>query len=102
MRKILLFICVAFCFLVSKAQYNPSSCCTVSNKPYGIAQSGPTDGRSEYFDAGAFAFRKFSSRSEALFYLNLSKYREGYTPVYIDSAGQTWEFWFRNGTTDGD
>src|ERR1700740_275022 len=92
----LMALIAVFIFYNGYGQFNPSACCTVSNKPYGQAQAGPTDGRSEFWDPATFLFRKFSSRAEANFYLNLTKYRTGYTPVYIDSAGHTWEYWYRD------
>lgn len=85
---------------MSLGQYNPSACCTVSNKSYGMSQAGPTDGRSEFWDPATFLYRKFNSRAEALSYLTLTKYRTGYMPIFIDSIGQTWMYWFRNGTAD--
>jgi hypothetical protein len=86
---------------------------TVFNKPVGIAQAIPTDARSYYYDAGLFKYRPYVSTAEVLAYLTLTKYRQGHFPIYINSTGAlqpngditggvTEEWWFKNGTANGD
>lgn len=84
-----------------KAQYNPSLH-SATNKPLGIAQAVPTDARTWYFDSGTFTYRPYSSRAEILAYLNLAKYRSGQFDIIMDSAGQRYVLYFRNGTADTD
>lgn len=81
----LLLFC--FCFSAEGQTYNPSVCCTVSNKAYGAAQAVTTDGRSWFYDATNFVMRDYNGPTEVLSYLNLAKYRSGHFPVYVHSGG---------------
>lgn len=99
MKKILtiLFVLIGF---ISRAQlYNPSIHATVSDA-MGMSQATPTDGRSMFYVIATATYRNYTSRTEALTYLYLSKYRTGRFPIYIDSAGKTYEYWFRSCTND--
>lgn len=110
MKKILTIILLFIGFFAKSQTFNPSSCCTVSNKPYGMAQFGPTDGRTYYYDATNFVFRAYVSTSEVLTYLNLAKYRSGQFDIVINTGGSlsggvitggTNAVWyFKNGTAD--
>lgn len=86
---------------------------TVFNKSVGIAQAVPTDARSYYYDEVLFKYRPYVSTSEVLSYLSIPKYRTGQFPIFINSTGTlnpngtitggvVEEWWFRNGTADGD
>ena len=86
---------------------------TVFNKPVGIAQAVPTDARSYYYDAVNFVLRPYISVLEVTAYLDLPKYRTGQFPIIINSGGTLnpngtitggtiTEWWFRNGTANGD
>lgn len=100
MKRIVIIILLVFASIWAMAQYNPSLH-TVTNKAIGIAQATPTDARSYYFDASTFVYRPYANRAEILAYLNLAKYRTGQFSIILDSAGQRWELWFRDGVTDG-
>jgi len=102
MKKLLfiLFILIGY-FSKSQIQYNPSLF-TVSNKSFGVAQGVTTDARSWIRDTTIPSpfMRNYASRSEANTYLYLAKYRVGHFSLYIDSAGATYEYWYRNCTND--
>lgn len=91
-----------FCFYCPSygQTYNPSSCCTVSNKAYGAAQSVTTDGRSWFYDATNFVMRDYNGTTEVLSYLNLAKYRSGHFPIYVHTGGilQTNGIWIGGAT----
>lgn len=89
--------------------YNPSVCCTVSNKSYGAAQAVSTDGRSWFYDATNFVMRDYNGTPEVFSYLNLAKYRSGHFPIYVHSGGvlqgngvwlggATLVYWFKDST----
>lgn len=89
--------------------YNPSVCCTVSNKAYGAAQAVTTDGRSWFYDATNVVPRDYNGTTEVLSYLNLAKYRSGHFPIYVHSGGilqgngvwlggSTLVYWFKDST----
>lgn len=103
----LLLLC--FYFSGSGQTYNPSTCCTVSNKAYGAAQAVSTDGRSWFYDATNFVMRDYNGTTEVLSYLNLAKYRSGHFPVFVHSGGilqsngvwvggSTLVYWFKDST----
>lgn len=98
MKRIIIILLVLFSVVV-EAQYNPTNF-TISNKSYGVSQAVSTDARSWYYDTGTFTMRNYQNRAEVLTYLNLAKYRSGRFPIFMDTAGVTMEFWFRNGTAD--
>lgn len=99
-------------FLLSPAQaqtYNPSTCCTVSNKAYGSAQATTTDGRSWFYDATNFLMRDYNGTTEVLSYLNTTASRSGHFPIYVHSGGilqsngvwiggSTLVYWFKDST----
>lgn len=101
-----------FCFHSAVAQtYNPSTCCTVSNKAYGAAQAVSTDGRSWFYDATNFVMRDYNGTTEVLSYLNLPKYRSGHFPCFVHFGGvlgsngvwvggSTLVYWFKDSTGD--
>jgi hypothetical protein len=96
------------------SQYNPTDH-TLSNKAIGFAQDVPTDARSKYFVKynNLFRYRVYQSTAEVLSYLSLPKYRGGQFPVFVNVGGtlqadsltfvggNTVEYWFKNGTTNG-
>lgn len=103
----LLFL--AFTFSVNGQTYNPSTCCTVSNKAFGAAQAVTTDGRSWFYDATNFVMRDYNGTTEVFSYLNLAKYRSGHFPVYVHVGGilqttgvwvggSTLIYWFKDST----
>lgn len=84
----------------------------VSNKPAGLAQSSPTDARSQFYDESTFSYRDYASTAEVLAYLDKPKYREGGFPVFINVGGtlQNGKWlggervtrWFKQGTGNAD
>ncbi len=103
-----LLLC-CFSFASYGQTYNPSVCCTVSNKSYGAAQSVSTDGRSWFYDASNFVMRDYNGTTEVFSYLNLPKYRSGHFPVFVHSGGilqvngvwlggSTLVYWFKDST----
>lgn len=96
-------------FCATAQTYNPSVCCTVSNKAYGAAQSVSTDGRSWFYDATNFVMRDYNGTTEVFSYLNLPKYRSGHFPIFVHSGGIlqgngvwlggiTQVYWFKDST----
>lgn len=92
--------------------YNPHLH-TVTNKPIGPANAGPTDARSFFFEEGTtFKYRAYQSINEVFAYLNHSKYRVGNFPIFLNvggvlnngvfTGGVIAEYWFKNGTADSD
>jgi hypothetical protein len=109
--RIKLLVLVLFLIGNSYGQtYNPSLH-TVSNKPYGLAQSGPLDARSYFYESSYFKYRPYQSTAEVLSYLNQIKYRTGNFPIYINTGGVLLsgsfiggtisEYWFKDSTGDG-
>lgn len=103
----LLFLSISFG--AAGQTYNPSVCCTVSNKAYGAAQSVSTDGRSWFYDATNFVMRDYNGTTEVFFYLNLAKYRSGHFPIFVHTGGilqgngvwlggSTLVYWFKDST----
>jgi hypothetical protein len=80
--------------------YNPSLH-TATNKPLGLLGKS-TDARSYFYDESTFTYRPYASVIEALAYLNTSSIRTGHFSIYITIAGNTMEYWFKDGTTDED
>lgn len=112
MKKLLLISFVLLSFVsFSQQRYNPANS-TVSNKPYGMAQFGPTDARSYKYDSANFKWRPYVSTAEVLEYLYLPKYRSGQVSIIINTGGTlvngvitggtNAEWWFKDGTGDGD
>jgi len=109
-RSLLLGIFFAvLTFSASSQTYNPSTCCTVSNKSYGAAQAVSTDGRSWFYDATNFVMRDYNGTTEVFSYLNLAKYRSGHFPIFVHSGGilqsngvwlggSTLVYWFKDST----
>lgn len=107
-----LFLALSFLalYLNASAQtYNPSTCCTVSNKSYGAAQAVSTDGRSWFYDASNLVMRDYNGTTEVLSYLNLTKYRQGHFPIFVHTGGvlqgngvwlggHTLVYWFKDST----
>lgn len=100
-----------FCFHgnVRAQTYNPSTCCTVSNKSFGPAQAVSSDGRSWFYDATNFVMRDYNGPTEVYSYLNLTKYRQGHFPIYVHTGGllqsngvwvggSTLIYWFKDST----
>lgn len=98
-----------FTFSAAGQTYNPSTCCTVSNKAYGAAQAVTTDGRSWFYDATNFVMRDYNGVAEVLSYLNLPKFRSGHFPIYVHNGGVlqsngiwlggiTQVYWFKDST----
>lgn len=85
---------------------------TVSNKSYGMAQAGPTDARTYFYDPNFFKYRAYQSTAEVLAYLTLPKYRTGQFDIVINTGGTlasgvitggTNAVWyFKDGQADGD
>lgn len=103
-----LLLC-CFSFSGHAQTYTPSTCCTVSNKSYGAAQSVSTDGRSWFYDATNFVMRDYNGTAEVISYLNLPKYRSGHFPIFVHSGGvlqgngvwlggSTLVYWFKDST----
>lgn len=112
MKKQLLILLASLISISAWCQtYNPSES-TASNKSYGMAQYGATDGRSMFYDNVNFKYRPFVSTAEVLSYLNLSKYRGGNFDIIINvggslsggviTGGVNSVWWFRSGTADAD
>lgn len=105
-----LFLGLFLIHSVGNAQtYNPSTCCTVSNKAYGAAQAVSTDGRSWFYDATNFVMRDYNGPTEVYSYLNLAKYRSGHFPIFVHAGGilqgngvwlggSTLVYWFKDST----
>lgn len=70
----------------AQTTYNPSLHAVI-NKSVGIAQAGPTDARSMFFDNANFVYRAYTSTAEVLSYLNISKYRTGNFDIIINTGG---------------
>lgn len=105
---IFIFLFPAFAF----AQTYSATQGTVSNKPYAPAQAVPTDSRSYYYDGTNFLWRPYQSTTEVLSYLNLTKYRVGHFTIFVNptgtlnldgsfTGGNIVEYWFKNGTANG-
>lgn len=99
MKKLLTAI-LLICGFIGKAQYNPSIHFPVVSDAIGISQATPTDARSMYFITSTFTYRNYATRAEANTYLNLAKYRTGRFSIYIDSAGHTYEYYYRDCLSD--
>lgn len=109
-RPLLLgFLLLCFAFSGHSQTYNPSTCCSISNKAYGPAQSVSTDGRSWFYDATNFVMRDYNGTTEVFSYLNLPKYRSGHFPIFVHSGGMlqmngvwiggiTLVYWFKDST----
>jgi len=90
--------------------YNPSLH-TATNKSIGLTGK-PVDARTYYYDSVNFTYRPYVSSAEVLGYLNTADSRKGNFPIIINSGGTlsggvvtggvNTEWWFRNGTADGD
>jgi hypothetical protein len=81
------------------SNYNPEQH-TATNKALGIAQANSTDARTLFSDG--ITYRAFASTAEALAYLDQPRYRQGYFPIVVDDGSGAKEYWFRDGTADGD
>lgn len=81
------------------------------NKPVGISQAVPVDGRSYYYDGVNFRYREYTSTAEVLSYLDIPKYRKGHFAVIVNTGGvvdvngiltgginEAW--WFKDGVAD--
>ena len=112
MKKLLFIIALFVSFATSAQTYIPPEH-TVSNKSYGMAQAGPTDARTYFFDANNFVYRPYQSTAEVLTYLGLPKYRTGQFDIVVNTGGTlnpdgtltggTNAIWyFKNGQADGD
>lgn len=99
MRKVIVFCLLTFLVSGAFGQYNPEWF-TVSNKSYGMAQAGPVDARSYYFDTVTFAPRPYASTAEVLAWLNQPRFRTGHFPIFISFGAVVKEYWFKNGTAD--
>lgn len=108
-RPLFLGLLLFFCYSAHGQTYNPSVCCTVSNKAYGAAQAVSTDGRSWFYDATNFVMRDYNGPTEVVSYLNLPKYRSGHFPIYVHNGGIlqgngvwlggiTLVYWFKDST----
>lgn len=78
-------------FANGQAIYNPSTSgfFITTNKPLGIAQAAPPDGRSMKLDSINGLFRPYNGTAEVISYLPLSipKYRVGNYIIVVDSGG---------------
>src|SRR5258708_6184197 len=85
----------------------------VFNKPLGIAQAIPSDGRSYYYDAALLKYRPYQSLAEVNAYINIGKFRKGHFSVFINLTGalqpngdfvggSVKEYWYQNGIANGD
>lgn len=112
MKKCFLFLFFALVGLSAFSQvYNPSLHATV-NKSLGMAQAGPTDARSYFYDENFFVYRPFVSVEEVKSYLTLPKYRTGQFDIVVNTGGSlnngvitggTNVIWyFKDGITDDD
>lgn len=91
--------------------YNPNLH-VPTNKPVGIGQAIPTDGRSYYYDEALFKYRPYQSEAEVLAYLNTAASRTGQFSIFINdgtlesdgtfTGGTITEYWFKDGTDDAD
>jgi hypothetical protein len=88
MKKLLivLFVLIGANSMAQTYRFNPSLG-TVSNKPFTLAQYGPSDGRSFLYDSLNFRWRPFVSTAEVLYYFNQSKYRGGNFSIWINQGG---------------
>jgi hypothetical protein len=110
MKNLLILLLVLAGFTAAGQTYNPATH-TVTNKSIGVAQAAPTDARSMFFDQTYFVYRAYTSTSEVLSYLNLSKYREGKFDIIVNSGGvlsngvitggTNTVYYFKDGTADG-
>lgn len=111
MKKIFQILALLLITLASFGQYNPSQH-TVSNSAYGMAQFGPSDARSYFYDATVFKYRPYVSLTEVRNYLNLAKYRGGQFDIVVNTGGTLSNgvitggsnavWYFKDGTLDGD
>ncbi len=89
------------------ATYDPARAGVPSIKGIGMLGKGigmlgiPVDARSLILDDN-FNERPFSSTAEAIAYFDTAIKREGKFSVFIDNGGITKEYWWRDGTGDGD
>lgn len=108
--KILLALLAGCTALLAQGQYNPTKH-TVTNKPYGMSQAGPTDARSYWYDSALFRYRPFQDTSEVNDYLNQARYRTGQFSIVVHSGGTlnlddsytggvNEEWWYKDGTAD--
>lgn len=92
--------------------YNPSLH-TTSNKSYGLAQAGPVDARSYFYDEALYIYRPYQNTAEVLAYLDQPRYRMGHFRVMVNaggtlnpdgtfSGGTYMGMWFLNGMADSD
>ena len=74
------------------------------NKPYGMSQGGPTDARSYFYTESTFLYRPYNGTSEALGYLDQTRYREGNFSLFIKDpdTDEVEEWWFKDGTANED
>lgn len=86
MKKLLFFLSLLVSLATFGQVYNPSLH-TVSNKPYGMAQAGPTDARSMFYDEDNFVFRAYVDTAEVKAYLPLAKYRTGGFDILVNTGG---------------
>lgn len=111
--KNVLFIFLILCVCIANAQTYIPSQATPINKPLGPAQAIPADSRSMFYDGTNFLWRPYQSTAEVLSYLNTATSRSGRFPIYVNvggtlngngtfTGGVIYEYWFRNGTADGD
>ena len=86
---------------------------TISNKPIGIGQAVPTDGRTYYYQTDIFKYRPFQSEAEVLAYLDTPASRTGHMAIIINdgtldtvtgefTGGTVTEWWFKDGVADAD
>ena len=109
--KYIVVILLSILSITASAQTYSAAQGTVSNKPYAPAQAVPTDSRSYYYDGTNFIWRPYQSTTEVLSYLNLTKYRVGHFPIFVNptgtlngdgsfTGGNIVEYWFKNGTAN--
>lgn len=112
MSKKLLFIILLFISIGAGAQttYSPTSTGnTTISKPMG-ANGFPVDARTYFYDATNFKFRPYVSTTEVKTYLPTAANRTGITVIVntggtllvgIITGGTNAEWWFKDGTADG-
>lgn len=112
MKRILFLLSIFLTTIAGFSQYNPAEH-TAFNKAVGIAQAVPTDARSYFYDRTLFKYRLYQSLAEVNAYLNITKYRVGHFPIYINvggtlqsngtfTGGTVTEYWYRDGTANSD